>query len=124
MLWNLIGVAAYLSDMMLSPEMVAQLSAAQRAMRDARPAWFVAAYAVAVWFGTAGSLGLVLRRRWARPLLLASLLGLIVQDVALLTRPETQGAGAAVVGLQGTVLVIAIVLVIFARKADAKGWLA
>ena len=123
LLWNLMGVAAYLADVTMSPEAIAQLDAAQRAMYEARPMWFVAAYAIAVWLGTAGSLGLVLRKRWAGGLLLASLLGLIVQDVALFTRPEFTAAGAAVVALQGSVRVIAVWLVLLARKANAQGWL-
>lgn len=123
LLWNLIGVAAYLFDVTMSPEAIARLTPAQRALYEGRPLWFVAAYAIAVWFGTAGALGLVLRKRWARGLLLASLLGLLVQDMALLTRPEFQAAGGAVLGLQGTVLVVAILLVVFTRKAEANGWI-
>jgi len=69
LLWNLIGVTAYLFDVTMSPEAIARLTPAQRALYEARPLWFVTAYAIAVWSGTAGALGLVLRKRWARGLL-------------------------------------------------------
>jgi hypothetical protein len=45
LLWNLLGCAAYLSDVMLTPEDVATMSAAQQALYAARPAWSVAATA-------------------------------------------------------------------------------
>lgn len=125
LLWNLLGASAYLMDVMMSPEAVAALEPAQRALHDSRPAWFVAAYAIAVWAGAFGALGLVLRKRWARGLLLASLLGVIVQVLALFTKAEFTGAvTGAVIGLQGTVLLVAVLLILLARRADTQGWLA
>ncbi len=121
LLWNLIGASAYLMDVTTSPDAVAKMTEAQRAMYESRPAWFVAAYACAVWFGVGGSLGLLLRKRWATPLLLVSLLGLIAQDAALFSRPEVQ-ADATVMGLQGMVLVIAVLLLLLARRGEAHGW--
>lgn len=124
LLWNLIGCAAYLSDVMLSAEDVARLSPDQQALYAARPAWAVAATATAVWGGAVGSLGLILRRRWALPFLVASLLGVIVQDVGLFVMNDAAAlGGAAVVGLQGLVLVIAIGLVWLARMAAGRRWL-
>jgi hypothetical protein len=99
------------------------MSEAQRAMYNARPAWSVAATATAVWFGAAGCVALILRRRWATPLLALSLLGVVVQDVSLFA---LSGAGAdpAVFALQGLVLVVAVALLWLARTAAARGWLA
>ncbi|NJD30629.1 MAG: hypothetical protein FIB04_01930 [Gammaproteobacteria bacterium] len=123
--WNLIGCFAYLKDVMLTPEDVARMDAATRALYEARPAWSVAATAIAVWAGAAGSLGLILRRRWAMPLLLASLAGVIVQDVSLfLLGAATAQIPSAAFILQGLVLLIAIGLVLLARRASASGWLA
>ena len=83
LLWNLLGCAAYLSDVMLTPEDIAKMTADQQALYAARPSWSVAATAIAVWGGAAGCLGLIMRKRWALPLLIASLAGVIVQDVSL-----------------------------------------
>lgn len=124
LVWNLLGCAAYLSDVMLTPEDVAKMSAAQQALYAARPSWSVAATAIAVWGGAAGCLGLIMRKRWAVPLLIASLAGVIVQDASLfgLSEMRTQAAPAALV-LQGLVLVIAIGLVVLSRKAAARRWI-
>ena len=124
LLWNLLGCFAYLSDVTLTPEDVAKMTAAQQALYASRPAWAISATAFAVWGGAAGSVGLLLRKRWSRPLFLVSLAGVIVQDVALfgLSTAAAQ-AGPAAFALQGLVLVIAVALVVLGRKADAQGWL-
>lgn len=125
LLWNLLGCAAYLGDVMLTPDDIAKMSPDQQALYAARPAWAVAATAIAVWGGAAGCLGLVLRKRWALPLLLLSLAGVIVQDVALFVLSSAAAqAGTVAYVLQGLVLAIAIGLVLLARKAIARGWIA
>jgi len=122
LLWNCIGASAYLMDVTISPDAVATMGAAERAMYESRPAWFVAAYASAVWFGVAGSLVLLLRKRWAQPLFVLSLLGLVAQDIALFSRPEVRG-DLVVVFLQGLVFAIAVWLLVLSRKAEREGWL-
>ncbi|QQS41390.1 MAG: hypothetical protein IPM63_00090 [Acidobacteriota bacterium] len=78
LIWNLLGCVAYLFDVMMSPEDIANLSAAEQALYASRPAWAVAATAVAVWFGALGCVGLVLKKRWSLPVLALSLAGVIV----------------------------------------------
>lgn len=123
LLWNLLGCAAYLADVMRSPEAIAAMSQAEQASYAARPAWSVAATAVAVWFGALGCVGLIARRRWAYPVLLVSLVGVIVQDVsiAVLVAPKT-GVAASAIAVQGLVLVVAVALVVMAAAANAGRW--
>ena len=123
LLWNLLGASAYLMDVTMSPEAVAKLGDAERAMYASRPGWFVVAYASAVWFGVAGSLGLLARKRWTTLLFVLSLLGLIAQDIALFSRPEVR-ADTTVVLLQALVFVIALSLLMLSRKGEREGWLA
>ena len=122
LLWNLLGASAYLMDVTISPEAVAKLSEAERAMYASRPAWFVAAYACAVWFGVAGSLGLLWRKRWAKPMFLLSLLGLIAQDIALFSRTEVRG-DVVVMLLQTVVFLIAVSLWVLAAKSERERWI-
>ena len=123
LLWNLLGASAYLMDVTISPEAVAKMGDAEQAMYASRPVWFVAAYASAVWFGVAGSLAMLLRKRWAQPLFVLSLLGLIAQDLVLFSRPEVR-ADTTVVLLQALVFVIALSLLLLSRKGEREGWLA
>ena len=124
LLWNLLGCAAYLADVMLRPEDIAAMSAAQQALYAARPAWSVGATAIAVWGGAAGCVGLIVRQRWATPLLIASLVALVAQDAWLFGLSGAAAeAGAVALVLQGLVLLVAIGLVMLARKATARGWI-
>lgn len=124
LLWNLLGCMAYLSDVMMKPEDIAKLPAAQQALYAARPAWSVAATAFAVWGGALGCLGLIMRKRWATPVLIVSLLGVIGQDLSLFVMSGAIAqAGAVALVLQGLVLVVSIALVMLARKAAARGWI-
>lgn len=122
LLWNLMGCAAYLSDVMLTPEDVAQMSAEMQALYAARPGWSVAATAIAVWGGAFGCIGLIWRKRWSAIALYASLAGVIAQDLSLFALSGVSAPMAAKV-MQGLVLVIAIGLVLLARKAIAAGWM-
>lgn len=122
LLWNLMGCAAYLSDVMLSPADIAAMDAANQTLYNSRPAWAVAATAVAVWGGAAGCLGLILRKRWSAVLLELSLAGVIVQDIGLFILSGVN-PGTFVMAMQGFVLLVAIGLVVLSRRALARGWI-
>jgi hypothetical protein len=124
LLWNLMGCAAYLMDAMATAEDIAKLSAAEQAMYAARPGWSVAGTAVGVWAGALGCLGLIFRKRWALPVLILSLLGVIVQDIWMFgISAEGRASGSTIISLQALVLVVAVALVWLARTASQKGWL-
>lgn len=124
LVWNLLGCVAYISDVTLSAEAVSAMSAAQQALYASRPTWAVAATAIAVWGGAAGCVGLVLRKRWATPVLVASLAGVVAQDIGLFVLTEAGSmAGPTPVVLQGLVLVVAVLLVALGRRATSQGWI-
>lgn len=124
LLWNLLGCLAFFSDLRLTPEDLAKLPEAQQALYAARPAWAVAATATAVFGGVLGSVGLLLRSRWALAVFALSLLGILIQDLGLFVLADgARLAGPVVVATQGAVLAIGIGLVLLARKGIARGWL-
>lgn len=125
LVWNLLGCAAYLADVSISPEQLSKMSPAQQALYAARPSWSVAATAIAVWFGAAGCLGLILRKNWATWLLLASLVGVVGQDLWLFVLSgSASAAGNVAFVLQGLVLAMSVGLVVLARRASSQGWFA
>ncbi len=124
LLWNLLGCAAYLADVMMSDEAVRALTSAERAIRSSRPLWVVSATAIAVWVGALGSVGLVMRRAWATPDLTVSLLAVLVQDIwvyGLSNAGALAGTGGYVI--QGLILAIAIGLVVLAKHATKHFWI-
>jgi hypothetical protein len=75
--------------------------------------------------GAAGCAGLILRKRWATWLLIASLAGVVAQDLWLFVLSgAAREAGAVAFIAQGVVLAVSVGLVMLARKASANGWLA
>lgn len=124
LIWNLLGCLAILADLMITPEDIARLTAEQQALYATRTWWSSTASAIAVLGGAAGSLGLILRKRWAMPFLVASLLGLIVQDFGLFVVANGASlAGPVAVILQTAVLLIAVGLVALARIAAQRNWI-
>ena len=124
LLWNILGCFAFLSDVMMTANDISHLTASQQELYASRPMWAVIAYAIAVGGGTAGSLGLILRYRWAMQMLVVSLFGLIVQDYGLffLTRVATIVGPMAFI-IQGSVLLIAVGLVVLALQAHKRNWI-
>lgn len=125
LVWNVIGDAAYLMAVTMSPATLAAMPPAEQALYTGIPWWATSAYAIAVWGGTLASIGLLLRRAWAAPLFAASLAGIVVQMTHALfftTLLQVKAASAAAMPL--LVTVIAIYLLLFARGARRRGWLA
>jgi len=123
--WNLIGVLSYLMSVTAGPEALASLPEAERSLYTDIPAWATSAYAIAVFGGLLGSIGLLIRKAWAVPLFVVSLVAVVVQMghaffmTALL---EVKGASGAILPL--LVLAIAAYLAWYSRTARARGWLA
>ncbi len=123
LLFECLGCFFYLAEVRLTPEQIAMLPLDQAALLSARPAWYYAAFGIAVWLGLAGTVGLLLRKRWAVPALLISLIAVIVQFSAILIVPEMRNISSD--ELLGPILVALICYGIFllARLARRRGWL-
>lgn len=122
--WDLIGVAAYIGTVTVSPEAVAELPAAQQELMANTPAWSTGLFAIAVWGGVLGTLLLLLRKAVAYPVLIVSLAAVTVNAIYtwfMTNALEVLGAGQA--GLAVVIFAIAAFLVWFANNARNKGWL-
>lgn len=124
LLWNLLGCFAIAADLMLSPADVAKLSAAEQQLYAARAGWAVAASVTAVLGGALGCIGMLLRKKWAFPVFILSLIGILVQDYGLFVVVDGATlAGSAAVVMQAIVLAVGIGLVLLSSKGMARGWL-
>ncbi|WP_416308464.1 hypothetical protein [Neptunicella sp. SCSIO 80796] len=122
--WNLMGVSAFVMHMMMTPEAIAALPAEEAALYDNMPLWATVAFAVAVFAGALGSLLLVIKKASAKPILVLSLIGVLVQmyhSLFMSNSIEVYGPGAMVMPVM--VIVIACLLVWMARTGCQKGWL-
>ncbi len=125
LIWNLFGFMVYLMTVRATPEQMAQqYNAAEIAFMDAVPVWATSANAIAVTAGVLACVLLLLRKSLALPLFVASLVALLVQDLYSFVLEDVVAVfGMVPAYIQGTVLVIALALVFYARGAKSRGLL-
>ena len=124
LVWNLMGVGAYLAQVMMSPETKAALPEADQAAIASLPSWYMAAFATAVFAGALGCLALLLRKKWATLLLTLSFAAVVIQQIyffGLTDLGSKQHGGQLVMTI--AIPVVGLLLVLLARSATAKGWL-
>ena len=123
LVWNLLGVMAYIAQVTMGPQALAAMPDEQRQVIENTPAWATAAFAVAVNFGALGCVLLLLKRNLAGLFLQLSLAGVVVQmfhSFFMSNSFEVYGPGGLVMPV--LVIVIAIYLVALAAKAKAHRW--
>ena len=120
-LFMALGCVTYLRHVTTDP---ATLPADQRQLAALLPWWQIAGYALGVWAGLAGAAGLLLRRRWAEPLLMVSLLGVVIWISAFfLVREIRETASSDVLSIPAVVLVLTWTIFWFARHSRQRAWL-
>ena len=118
MLWNGFAVRGYWLTATHNPRAMAQTPPDMVEALNHTPAWAMAAWGLAVGAALAGSVLLVLRRRWAVPAFVASLGGLLVLTIyqVAVTMPMSR--------LQIiTIWLVALFLLRFSSREAGKGLL-
>ncbi len=122
LLWNLAGVAAYLSQAFMTDEMKAALPENQQALYENIPTWATAAFAIAVWGGLLACILLLMRKKLAKTIFVISLLGILVQIVYnffVSNAIEVYGPTGMIMPL--LVVIIGIFLVWYSKKCADDG---
>lgn len=81
LIWNALGVIAYLGQKLMTDEMKVMIPADQLEIIEKTPAWATAAFAVAVWFGLLGCIVLLMQKKIATTLFIISIIGVLTQLV-------------------------------------------
>ena len=124
LLWNLLGVNAYLQQAYNTESFRANFNEQQLAIMDNLPAWATAAFAIAVFFGALGCIALLLRNKFAKPLLIISLIGVIVQFSHQLFMTNASDFYTTF-DLIMTIMIpiVSVFLIWMSNKAILKGWI-
>lgn len=123
-IWNLMGVSAFIMDAMMTEEAIAALPDAERELYGKFPLWTKIAYFLAVFGGTLGAIGLVAKKKWAKPVLIISLIGVVVQmfhSLFIAGSMEVYGPGSLAMPIM--VVLFSILQVWMANHGIKKGWL-
>ena len=118
LVWSLMGCLNYIVQ--TNPETMTQMPEKYQALIASRPAWATAAFAIAVFGGAVGCILLLLRRKVAVHIFVASLLGVTLTMVQAVI---FAGFAPQVLVQTGSSLIVAAVLVWVAWAAKARGWL-
>ena len=124
LIWNLMGVMAYLGQAYMTDETKALLPEAEKALYDNVPIWVTAAFAIAVFGGVLASITLLMRKQIAKTLFLVSLIGMLVQMVYnFFISGAIDDYGPAEIIMSTMVIVIGVYLYLFSKKSIINGWL-
>ena len=122
--WNLLGAMAVIMNFMTSPEAIAQLPLEQQKMYADTPAWASYASLLAVFAGSLGCVALLIKKSFAIPLFILSIIGLVLQNIGLFVIVDaTAVMGNSVLIMQAGVAVIALGLLFLAKMAKQRGWI-
>ena len=126
LIWNLLGIFAYYMQVTATPDTwgAAGYTADQIAALQAIPAWATGGSGLATTCGVLGSVLLLLRKSLAAAIFIVSFVGLLLQNLHAFVLSDTIAAfGMVPVYIQTTVMIVAVLLIWYARKASARGWL-
>ena len=124
LIWNLIGVAMFWMQVNMSAEALAAMTEQQRHVYEATPMWLNVAFAIAVFGGVLGAIGMLMGKRWAVTMFFVSLLALLVQMIgAYLVTPAWDAYGVAGLVMPAVLIVIALLFWRYAQKCVVRGWL-
>jgi hypothetical protein len=124
LLWEVAGCYAYLTQIGMDAADLAALPAAQADLWRSMPVWVKAAYAIAVWVGLSGAVGLLMRQRWARECFALSLAAVLVQfGWTFLATPALKTLGTGALALPAAIILAGLLLLWFSGMAVRRGWL-
>lgn len=124
LLWNLIGVINFFIQINLSEEAIAALPEAEQALMNSTPLWSLLAFALGVFGGAIGSLGLLIQKKWAFYPLLFSLVGVVAQMTYWLFFTQAVDVyGSETYTMPVLVILVAFFLLRLAKKGIKEGYL-
>ncbi len=124
--WNLSGLYQYYTFSTLEPEMLqaAGYNAGQIAHIFDTPTWAHSAYAIAVNAGVLGVIFLLLRKAWAMPMFVISLVGAVLQFAdAYVLRNGLEVIDSVWLVIPALVIAICAFEIWYSRRAKVRGWL-
>ena len=124
LLWNLSGMMTFFMEVFITPEALAALSDAERALYETTPVWTKVVFAIAVFGGTLGCIFLLIKKTLAIQLFNISLLAVLIQmSYYLILTKSMEVYGSVVLIMPLLVTAIAVFLVWYSKKAMIKGWI-
>nr|WP_315459030.1 hypothetical protein [uncultured Sphingorhabdus sp.] len=124
LLWNIVGIGAFISQASMSSADIAALPPVQRDLWASMPGWAWAAYAVAVSLSAIASVGLILRNWWAPLAYAISVIALLIQFSYPFLIAQGAQTGMDMLAFPMFIVVMGVLQWQLSRAWQRKGWLA
>ena len=119
--WNFMGIIAYLGQAYISDNALKMLPEENQLYFSNVPAWVTAAFAVAVFGGFLGAIGLIIRKKWAYFLFVISFLALVAQHVYnFFIQNYIEMTGSQMI-LSIVTFIVALFLIYFSKQKSQQG---
>ncbi|WP_026977591.1 hypothetical protein [Flavobacterium tegetincola] len=125
LLWNSMGVISFFAHTFISEEDLALLPIQERELYGDYPIWTTIVFAIAVFGGLLGAVGLLLKKKWSKTAFIISLLAIVPQmthNLFFTKSVEVYGVGQAAT-MPIMVVVFGLFLVWFSSYGIKKNWL-
>jgi hypothetical protein len=122
LLWNAMGAFDYLATQLELEAYMSQMTEEQLAYFYDFPAWATSFWAIAVWSALAGSIGLLLRKKWSVWAFSVAIVGLFVTSIynfGMSNGAEIMGSGAVVFSV--IIWIVSILLLLYAWLQAKRG---
>ena len=124
LIWNSLGVIAFVMQMMMTPELISKLPIDQQAAYSDIPLWSTIAFAIAIFGGLLGCIFLLNKKALAIPTFTVSLAAILLQqyyNFVVINSIDLLGASAVFMPI--LVIIIAIGLLYISIKGKQQSWL-
>jgi hypothetical protein len=124
LVWNLMGVFNYLDQAFMTNKVLEVLPKEQQILYQDVPVWVTAAFAIAVFSGTLGSLLLLLKKKNASTFFIISFLGIMGQmSYGLLIDQNSDSFGPMGIAMPIIIIAFGGYLIWYSKKANEHRWL-
>ena len=124
LLWYLMDMSAFSMRVLMTDDFIKAMPENQQHLYRNMPLWVNIVFAGEVFGGALGCVGLLLRKKWALPLFVVSILGVLSQTLHvyfLSDAVSTLGTPAVVMPLLA--ILLGIGMIVLAKSAIPKVWL-
>ncbi|MDY7091628.1 MAG: hypothetical protein SX243_01515 [Acidobacteriota bacterium] len=123
LLWNAFGAYDYLMTQTQNEAYMSNFTPEQLEYFYSFPAWVVSFWALAVWGGVLGSVLLLIRKSWATPVFLVSLVSMVITTIHnfLLSNGLEVMGGAFPLIFTAVIFLVALGLWFYARAMQRRG---
>ena len=123
-LWYLLDMSSFIMRVFMLDDMLSSMSENQQQLYQGMPSWVHAVFALEVFGGTLGCLGLWIKKKWALLLFAISLLGVIGQTAYIwLGSVAINMMGSAAIIMPMIAILISIIMIAFAKMGITRAWL-